>query len=74
MTLYSNFIGVQGYASTTGKRVCFTSPQLFLGLVYSTLEVNLVLIFRVIGGEKDMDTKKVRPSFGCLARHCVAKI
>ena len=33
-----------------------------------------MLVFRVIGREKDMDTKKVHPSFGCLARHCVAKI
>ena len=74
MTLLSFFIGWQGYSFTTKEMVCFTFSLLFLGLVYSTLEVNLALIFRVIGREKDMDTKKVRPSFGCLARHCVAKI
>ena len=73
MTLHFIFIGVQGY-SLPQARGLFTSCLLFLGLVYSTLGDDLALLFRVIDREKDKDTKRVRPSFGCLARHCVAII
>ena len=64
---------MQGYSLPQAKGL-FTFCLLFLGLVYSILGRDLVSRFRMNGRDKDMDTKKVLPSFGCLVRHCVAII